>query len=44
MLPRVAVQMRQQFLDALYAGQAWRQVLRVLGLTSNRGLETDVDR
>jgi hypothetical protein len=27
---------RQQFLDAIYAGQPFRAVLRDLGLTSNR--------
>jgi hypothetical protein len=34
---RLPVEIRRQFLDALYGGQPFRQVLRDLGLTSNRG-------
>jgi hypothetical protein len=33
---RLSVEVRQQFLDAIYAGQPFRTVLRDLGLTSNR--------
>jgi hypothetical protein len=41
---RVPAQVRQQLLDALYAGQALRGVLRELGLTSNRVLgPTQID-
>ena len=30
------MELRRQFLDALYAGQPFRQILRDLGLTSNQ--------
>jgi hypothetical protein len=43
-LARVAVQVRQPFLDRVCAGQAFRRALCELGLTSKRGLETDADR
>jgi hypothetical protein len=33
---RLPVEMRQQLLDAIYAGQPFRMVLRDLGLTSNQ--------
>ena len=33
---RLPVEVRQQLLDAIYAGQPFRAVLRDLGLTSNR--------
>ena len=33
---RLPVEMRQQLLDAIYAGQPFRTVLRDLGLTSNQ--------
>jgi hypothetical protein len=33
---RLPVELRQQLLDAIYAGQPFRTVLRDLGLTSNR--------
>jgi hypothetical protein len=33
---RRPVELRQQFLDAIYAGQPFRQVLRDLGLTPNQ--------
>ena len=33
---RLPVEVRQQLLDAIYAGQPFRTVLRDLGLTSNR--------
>jgi hypothetical protein len=33
---RLPVEVRQQLLDAIYAGQPYRAVLRDLGLTSNR--------
>jgi hypothetical protein len=33
---RLPVEMRQQLLDAIYAGQPFRTVLRDLGVTSNR--------
>ena len=33
---RLPVEVRQQLLDAIHAGQAFRTVLRNLGLTSNR--------
>jgi hypothetical protein len=33
---RLPVEMRQQLLDAIYAGQPFRAVLRDLGLTSNQ--------
>jgi hypothetical protein len=33
---RLPVEMRQQLLDAIYAGQSFRVVLRDLGLTSNQ--------
>jgi hypothetical protein len=35
---RLPVEMRQQLLDAIYGGQAFRTVLRDLGLTSNQVL------
>jgi Zn ribbon nucleic-acid-binding protein len=33
---RLPVEVRQQFLDAIYAGHPFRTVIRDLGLTSNR--------
>jgi hypothetical protein len=33
---RLPVELRQQLLDAIYAGQSFREVLRDLGLTSNQ--------
>jgi hypothetical protein len=33
---RFPVEMRRQFLDALYAGQSFQTILRDLGLTSNQ--------
>jgi hypothetical protein len=33
---RLPVEMRQQLLDAIYAGQPFRTILRDLGLTSNQ--------
>jgi hypothetical protein len=43
---RLPAEIRRQFLDALYGCQPFRQVLRDLGLTSNRGwglTKTDQD-
>jgi hypothetical protein len=33
---RLAAEVRQEFLDAIYRGQPFRQILRDLGLTSNQ--------